>query len=96
MNGRNKLECFHFPASCKLTLWGLVGPFAVYEENLRLAFGALLGDNVDKLETQQKKNRNDPISVTPPKVAKASILVPMSGVTVASIIVLTFANGNTA
>jgi len=41
-------------------------------------------------------NRNDPIYVTLPKVAKASkILVAVSGI-IAGVIVPTFANGNMA
>jgi len=39
------------------------------------------------------KNRNDPISVAPPKVAKASSHVTVA---VTDVIVLYFANGNTA
>jgi hypothetical protein len=39
-------------------------------------------------------NRNDPIYVTLPKVAKASIRVSLSCVVVASVIVLTFVNVN--
>jgi hypothetical protein len=41
-------------------------------------------------------NRNDPICVVSPKVAKASTMVTVSSVTVASVIALHFANVNTA
>ncbi len=40
-------------------------------------------------------NRNDPISVATPKVAKASTSVWLSRVAVANIIALNFANVNT-
>jgi hypothetical protein len=41
-------------------------------------------------------DRNDPISVALPKVAKAStVFVPVAGI-IMGVIVLTFANGNTA
>ena len=42
------------------------------------------------------KNRNDPISVALPKMAKASTSMSLSHGVVASIIALTFANVNTA
>ncbi len=41
------------------------------------------------------KNRNDPISAVPPKLAKASTIVTVTAA-VASIIALTFTNGNMA
>ncbi len=41
-------------------------------------------------------NRNDPISVALPKVAKASMSVLLSRVIVANVIVQTFTNVNTA